>query len=392
MPIVDVVPGPAAQARQHVLLPLAVPHLDRVGIHPYLHPLADQPGRHRVGVPVHADDAARLHPDRQAAERFLPSRRQRLQGSTVVDEPLRPRLVPSLAHLMQECRVRFRAGKIVAAAQQQGLLHRPLEPVVALLGVAVLVTLAGVDRLWLHLVVGHQRGIAARELLGAGGLHGQAHAVAPVVGGHAAQGPDRVLEAGAETLEALGETNGDVLPVRVRQHEVVDQVREWLALDGHAQLGHVREVGRPEPARRVVLGEEHLLVGTMRRPPLLDPALQGAELAVREPARVPPPQLLEQGFGLPPGRLFEQFDDLTPHVSERVGARPPVTGRRVGPPLRRQLIGVPVLARRLAIHAGLRRRQRQRRLLAEPTPQRADLGIRDHHRGASFQAKGCPTV
>jgi hypothetical protein len=236
---------------------------------------------------------------------------------------------------MQEGGVRFLAGEIVAAAQQQGLLHRPLEPVVALLGVPILVTPAGVDRLRLHLVVGHQGAIARRELLGAGGLHGQAHAVAPVHGRHAAQGPDRVLEAGAEAFEALGEADRDVLPVRVCQHEVVDQVRERLPLDGHAQLGHVREVGRPEPARRVVLGEEHLLGRTMRRPPLLDATLQGAQLPVGEPARVPALDLLEQGLGLPPGRLFEQLDDFTPHVGERVFARSPVAWRRLGPSLRR---------------------------------------------------------
>jgi hypothetical protein len=237
--------------------------------------------------------------------------------------------------LLQKCRVRFLAGEIVAAAQQQGLLHRPLEAMVALLGVAVLVPLAGIDRLRLHLVMSHQGGVAAGELLGAGGLHGQAHAVAAMHFRHTAQGPDRVLEAGAEALEALRETERDVLPVRVRQHKVVDQVRERLPLDRHAQLGHVREVGRAEPARRMVLGEEHLLVRSMSRPPLLDPALQGAELSVREAARVSALQLLEEGLGLPAGRLFEQLDDLAPHIRERVFARSPISWRRVGPPLGR---------------------------------------------------------
>jgi hypothetical protein len=335
VPIIDVVLVPTAQTRLHFLLPLAVPHLDRVGIHPYLHLLADQPGRHRVGVPFHGDGATRLHPHRQAPERLLPPRRQRLQESTFVEEPLRSRLVPLRAHFVQEGHIGFLAGEIVAAAQEQGLLHRVLETMVALLGVAVLVPLAGVDGLRLHLVMGHQRGIAARELFRAGGLHRQAHAVAAVLSRHPAQGPDRVLETGTETLEALREAKCDVLPVRVRQHKVVHQVRERLALDRHAQFSHVREVGSAESARQMVLVEEHFPVGPMRRPPLLDATLQGTELSVREAARMPALHFLEQGLGLPAGRLFEQLDDFTPNLGERVFTRPPISRRRLRPLLRR---------------------------------------------------------
>jgi hypothetical protein len=287
MPIVDVVLGPAADPRQHLLLPRAVPHLDRVGIHPHLHPFADQPGRHRIGVPLHGDRAARLHPHRHPPARLQTPRRQRLQASTFFDETLRPRCVPSHAHLVQERGVRVLAGEVVAAAQQQGLRHRPLEPVVALLGIAVLVTLPGIDRLRLHPVVGHQGRIPAGKLRGAGRLHRQAHTIGAVHGRHPAQGPDRVLETSAKALETLREAERDVLPVRVGQHEVVDQVRERLPLDGHAQVSHVREVGRPEPARRMVLGKEHLLVRPLGRPPVLDPPLQGPQLPVGEAARVP---------------------------------------------------------------------------------------------------------
>ena len=263
----------ATQSRQHFLLPLAVPHLDRVGIHPYFHPLADQPGRHRVDVPLHGDGAARLHSHPQPAKRFLPLRRQRMQVLAFVDELLRSRLIPSRAHVVQESHVGFLAGKVVAATQEQGLLHRPLEAMVALLDVAVLVTLAGVDRLRPDFIVSHQGAIALRELLGAGGLHRQAHAVGAMLRRHAAQSPDRVLEARTEALEALGEAERDVLPVRVRQHEVVDQVRERLTRDGHAQLGHVREVGGTEPAGRMLLGEKHLLGRSVRCQPMLDVSL-----------------------------------------------------------------------------------------------------------------------
>jgi hypothetical protein len=118
VPIIDVVLGPAAQTRHHLLLPLAVPHLDRVGIHPHFHLLIDQPGRHRVGVPLHGDRAARLHPHRQAPERLLSPGRQRIQRSAFVHETLRSRLVPLRTHFVQEGHVGFLAVKVMAAAQE----------------------------------------------------------------------------------------------------------------------------------------------------------------------------------------------------------------------------------------------------------------------------------
>jgi hypothetical protein len=258
-----------------------------------------------------------------------------MQVLAFVDELLRSRLVPSRAHLVQENHIGFLAGKVVAATQEQGLLHRLFEAIVALLGVAVLVALAGVDRLWLHVVVRHQCLVAACELLGAGILDRQAHTVGAMLNRYTAQGPHRVLEARAETLETLGEAERDVLPVRVRQDEVVHQVRERLALDGHTQLRHVREVRGAELTGPMLLGEEHLLGRPVCCPPLLDVPLQGAELALGEATGMPTLHLLEEGLGLPASGLFEQLDNLAPNVRERVCARPPVARRRVGLPLRR---------------------------------------------------------
>ena len=204
---------------------------------------------------------------------------------------------------------------------------------VTLLGVAVLVTLAGVDRLRLHAVVRHQCLVSACELLAAGVLHRQTHAVRAMLHRHAAQRPHRVLESRAETLEALGEAERDVLPVRVRQDEVVDQVRERLALDGHAQLRHVREVRGAELTGQMLLGEEHLLVRTVRRQPVLDAPLQGAELPVGEAARMPTLQFLEEGLGLPAGCSSQQLGDLPPDLSKRIFAGPPIAQRRCRPPL-----------------------------------------------------------
>src|SRR5438045_2992425 len=76
---------------------------------------------------------------------------------------------------------------------------------------------------------------------------------------HAAQLGEGILQAVAEALEALGEADAAGLPVRVGQHEVVDQVRKRLAVDRHLQAAGVREIGGAQVAGLVDLAEEHLL-------------------------------------------------------------------------------------------------------------------------------------
>jgi hypothetical protein len=282
VPIVDAVFVPAWQTRIDFLLSLTVPHFDRVGMQACLHPFADQPGCHRVDVPLDRDRAARLHPHTLRAKRLQPSRRQRIQVFTFVMEHLLLLRIAVIAHLTQEHRVGFLAREVVAATQEQRLLDRTLEAMMTLLAIAVLVSRVRIDRLRLHSVVRHQRLIAAREELRPRSLYRQRHAIAAMLGRHAAQRPHRVLEPGTEALETLRETERHVLPIRVRQHKVVDQMREGLAVDRHAQLAHVREVGGAQPARQVLLREVDLLVRTARGLPVFDPPLQRTQLTVVE--------------------------------------------------------------------------------------------------------------
>lgn len=230
--------------------------------------------------------------------------------------------VAAFADFAQECFVSFLAREVRTAAQQQRLLHRPLETMMALLTVAVLVARVGVDRLGFDLVVRHQRLIAAREEMRPRSLNRQRHAIGAMPLGHAAQRPHRILKTTAQALETLREAHRHVLPVRVRQHEVIDQVRERLAADGYAQIGHVREVRGAQLTGRVFLREEDFLGRTARRLPLFDAPLQRPQLAIGELAGMTPLQFLEERLGLPARAGFEQFFDFVPHDCKRIGPRP----------------------------------------------------------------------
>lgn len=286
--------------------------------------------------------------------------------------------VAALAHVTQKRLVRFLAWEVATATQQQRLLHRTLEAMMALLAVAVLVAGVGVDRLRFDLVVRHQRLIAAREEMRPRSLNRQTHPITAMPLGHAAQCPHRVLKTTAQALETFREADRHMLPVRMRQHEVIDQMLKAHAADGHAQIVHVRKVGGAELTRRMLLREEDFLRRTARRQPVLDAALQRPQLAVGERARMAPLQFLEERLGFPTRARFEQFFDFGPDRGERIGPCPIRSRRRLGRAPRRQHVRMPVLPPRLAIHACLRRRKCQRRLLAEPLPQHAHLSIRDH--------------
>src|SRR5664280_2034599 len=102
-------------------------------------------------------------------------------------------------------------------------------------------------------------------------------------------------------LSKLSEKHTIGLPVRVRQHEVIDQVRKTLPLDGHAQLFHVCEVRRSQPTRRMLLREEYLPGRTLGGTPHLHAPLQRAHLPVLKAAGILSLQKLEHRLGLKPG-------------------------------------------------------------------------------------------
>jgi len=102
----------------------------------------------------------------------------------------------------EKLRVLGHAPKVPAPSQQQRLLHRSLQPVMALLRIAVLVRAGRIGVPRLHPVILHQPFVALVELLQiAHVIHRARQAVGAVFGRYRSQLPDCVLPSFAEALQ-----------------------------------------------------------------------------------------------------------------------------------------------------------------------------------------------
>jgi hypothetical protein len=327
VPVFDPVLATTPQTRQPLHTLLRVPHLDLLPADPRLHPLPDETARHRVHVALHVNRAATVHTHRPPLARFQPTDRQRTQPTQFLGQTLLAAGVELLEQPSQERLVLRAAGEVPAAAQQQRLLQRALELPMALLTVAVLIGLARLNRLTTQAVVpqqtlvtlGERRSFRPRR-------YRRRQPIRSVQLRHAAQLPQGVLQPFTETLVALREAHRSRLPVRVRQHEMVDQVIQRQALDGHAQTGAVREVAGAQPPWVMHLVEEHLLRLAVQRTPLLDPTLQRPQLTVRELAGIAALQIHEQRLRLQARVEAEHRLQLRPDRHERIGLGTPVPG------------------------------------------------------------------
>jgi hypothetical protein len=356
--IVDAVLLLAAQPLHRLHQRPRVPDLDLLCPDAYLHRLADQTRRHRIGVVLDPDRAAPAHSYPLALHRFQPARRQRPQLLQFHSQLFPPAAVAAALHVAQELPIGLPAGEVAMAPQQQRLFDRLLEAAVPLLAVPVLVTARRVGRLGFEPVMGQQRPVLRRVLLSAAlVMDGQRHAVGAVPLRHSAQFPQGVLQPLAQAGEALGDAHADVFPVGVGQHEVIDQVGKRLPLNGHSQAIHVREVGGPQPARLMRLGKEYFLGRAVLRLPLADAPLQRPPAPFPALLRQLPLQPLQERLGLQPRLPLQQFFEARPHPGQWVGPRPPSTRLAyfAGQPAQ-----LPVLPGGLAIHACSHRRLRQR--------------------------------
>src|ERR1035437_3279403 len=220
--------------------------------------------------------------------------------------------------------------------------------------IAVLVAMTSLGLLALQPVEAHQALVTIRELCRMSHVVDRGREpVGAVPMRHFAQLPQRVLQPLAQALKTLGKAYRARLPVRVRQHEVIDQVRKTLSLYGHAQLFHVREVGSAQPPRRMLLGEEHFPGRTFSCTPVLHATLQRAQLPVLKTAGVLPLQVLENGLGLKPCVIFKQLLNIVPNLDERVRPGSSMCRHRH---LARQPASAAILPRRLRVHSSLGRR------------------------------------
>ena len=157
---------------------------------------------------------------------------------------------------------------------------------------------------------------------------GGGETVAAMLLRRAAERPQGVLQAFGERDEALAaEHDMGGFEARERQAEVIEPVIERNAGDANAEIAHVAKVREPHAARRMLLPEDHLLLGTMEGAPVPDAPLQRAAHAGVE-LRMPAAQLLEHADRPQAGRRFQHGDDLAvPDAFERIW--PPAGARRL---------------------------------------------------------------
>jgi hypothetical protein len=151
--VFDAVLVAASQAGQRLHQLLPEPDLDPFGVQPGFQPFPDQPAGHRIDIPLHPDGTAFIHPYLQPLAGLQPPGRQRSQQGQLLGLPLLPAAVGLLEQSNQKALVSRPAVEIPAAPQHQGLIQGSFELVVALLGIPILVALAGLDGLALQTVV-----------------------------------------------------------------------------------------------------------------------------------------------------------------------------------------------------------------------------------------------
>lgn len=378
VPVVDRVLVASHQSRQRVHLRSRVPDFHALGIQPGFHFLADQTAVERVRVAMNVDQAALVHAHGQPQGTVQPLRRQRVEHGHFGGVPFPARRVARGHQLLEKAPVFLATAEIPAAPQIQRLVHGRFEMPMRRLAVAVLVRLAHIDPLAGQAIVFQQPAIAGLKFaLGRQVVDRRAQAVAAMPPRHAAEFPQRVLQAVGQGLERLRRAEGDRFPIRVREHEVIDHVREGLAQNGHPQCVHGGEVGGRQVTRVVLLAEHDRVRWTGRGPPVLHAPLEGAALAQRKLSGVLRQQPVEQRLGVQARLGFEPLLRLLPHFRQRVRPRPVRAWLLLGTG---QCAQRAVFACGFFVHARPPGCDRQPLFCFQVAKQPAYLSIRDHRK------------
>lgn len=339
------------QTRQRLHQFLTVPHFHMLRVQPRLDSFADQPAVHRIGIVLHVNHTPKSHRHAHTLATQQRRRRQRSEHRQLFRQPPLPAAIALAHHFFQKLLVRRTAGKVSAATQQQRLIHRVLEVPMRCFRVAVLVRLPRTYLLPRQSVIRQQVLVTLRELLPLRQIvHRTAHAIAAVSRRHTLELPQRLLQAAAQALEAFGKTHLHRLPVGIGQHEVVHQVRQRLARDGHVQAAHVREVRGTQTARLMHLLKVDFLARTGRGVPGFDAPLQRTHLAFCETPRMLLLQPGKQRFRLQLRLTLQLLDHLRPHLGKRIRPRSPVMRLAT---VTGQFLHVAIPPRCFALHAAL---------------------------------------
>jgi len=158
-------------------------------------------------------------------------------------------------------------------------------------------------------------------------LVGRRQAVGAVLPRCAAKPPQGLLQAfGQGGVGLAPQHHLEVTPAAEREAEVVEPVRQRLAVDPHHDRFELGEVRQPQPPRLLALAEHHFLVRSVQGLPCLDPPLECALFAVRVVPRVAVLKVLEQRCGVQARLLVQQRDYLTvPHPRKGILTCTPVT-------------------------------------------------------------------
>jgi len=358
VPVIDGVLAVASQTRHLLNLAPRPPDFDSLGVDHHINFHADQPTGDRVRIAFDLNRAAAANLDAADALTVIElARRQLAKTRLFLGELVGTPRVPLVDQRGEKLLVRFAAGEVAAAAQEQRLIEGRFQMAVRGFDIAVLMRRPDVDPLRLDLVVVHQVAVTRTKLaVRREVVDRRAQAVAAVPPRHAVQLPQRLLKAVAHRLERFREADRGELPIRVREREVIQQVVKRLAIDRDPQRVHVREVRRPQPAWVMHLREDHRLVGPVQAAPVAHPPLEGASLRVGKPAGIALLQPGEQRERPQPWFGFQPGLDLGPDVGERVRPRAPIAWRTA---FGGQTFAVAIFTSGFLIHSSSPRRHAQ---------------------------------
>jgi len=205
-------------------------------------------------------------------------------------------------------------------------------------------------------------------------MHRQGHAIRPMPLRHRAQRPQGVLQPRAQAHEILAKTQRHMLPVGIRQREVIQKMRQRHPRNGHLQVVQRREIRGRQPTRCMHLGEKQFLRRAVLRLPLPDPPLERPPCRRGTLTRLFALQPLPQGLGLQTRLPLQLLRHGRPDVRQRIRSRSP----GVRPPyFLGRLAQISVFACCFAIHVGPHRCSSQRPSLVQIPSQLLDLRRRN---------------